>query len=123
MKLRFAFLGGLVVLIAVIAWYQTGSRVIARKSSPSGEAFVVVRELQLHPLSLGALLRSNEMVYRCEYYPHPGWPMLTAHGFVGESFVANVVEIDWRTADVATVKINNAIAFECSEGRWKQVGL
>ena len=123
MKLRLALIGAFTVLIGLIAWHQIGSRVIAKRASPSGGAFIVVREVQLHPVSLGALLRSNEMLYRCEYYPHPSWPMLTAHGFVGESFVAKTVKIEWKTVDVATVTINDAIAFECAKGLWKQVGL
>jgi hypothetical protein len=123
MKLRLALIGGFIVLVGLIAWYQISSRVIAEKSSPSGGAFIIVREVQLHPASLGALLRSNEMLYRCEYYPHQGWPMLTAHGFVGESFLAKSVKIEWENSDVATVRINDAITFECAQGRWKQVGL
>ncbi len=123
MKLRLRLVAGFMVLIGLIAWHQIGSRVIAKGSSPSGGSFIIVREVQLHPVSLGALLRSNEMLYRCEYYPHQGWPMLTAYGFIGESFVAKDVKIEWRTSDVATVRINDAIAFECAQGRWKQVGL
>lgn len=123
MKLRLALIAGLIVLMGLIAWHQIGSRVIAKRSAPSGGAFIVVREVQIHPVSLGALLRSNEMLYRCEYYPHQGWPMLTAFGFVGESFVAKAVKIEWTTSDVATVRINDAIAFECAQGSWKQVGL
>lgn len=123
MKLRFAFLGGFAVLIGLIAWHQIGARVIAKRSSPTVGASIVVREMQLHPFSLGAILRSNEMLNRCEYYPHQGWPMLTAYGFVGESFVAKTVRIEWRSSDVATVRINDVITFQCAQARWKQVGL
>ena len=74
-------------------------------------------------MCLGALLRNNEMLYRFEYYPHQSWPMLTAFGFVGESFVANDVRIEWTTSDVATVRINDAISFECAQGSWQQIDL
>jgi hypothetical protein len=114
-------IAGLAALAACGIWYQCGSRVLAKQASAFGGAYIVVREIQLKPLSLEGILRFNPMVYRCEYYPHLGWPMLTAHGFSGESYVARSVKIEWKSSDVAIVTMDYGRAFECSNGQWRKV--
>ncbi len=122
MKLRFGIIAGLVAVAAWGVWHQCGPRVLAKQASAHGE-FIVVREIQLRPLSLKGLFRVNPMVYRFEYYPNTGWPMLSAQGFSGESYVARSVRIEWKTADVAIVTIDQAKAFECTKGQWSNVPL
>jgi len=73
MKKQHVVAGIFFLIAALIIRHQLVSRVIAERASPSGECRVVVREIQLHPFSLTSILRANQMVYRCEYYPHPGW--------------------------------------------------
>jgi hypothetical protein len=123
MKLKFGIIAGLVAVAAWGVWHQCGPRVLAKQASDHGGEFIVVREIQLRPLSLKGLFRVNPMVYRFEYYPNTGWPMLSAQGFSGESYVARSVKIEWKNADVAIVTMDKAIAFECAEGQWRRIAL
>lgn len=111
------------LLAAWLLWGQIGPRVLAEKEAESGEGRVLVREIQLRPFSLTGLLRANERFYRCEYYPHKGWPMFSAQTFGADSYIARKVEIEWRNDSTAEVVIDDAIAFECAEARWRQVPL
>jgi hypothetical protein len=123
MRLRLGIIAGLVVFAAWGIRYQCGTRVLAKQESSSGGEFIIVREIQLKPLSLKGLFRFNPMVYRFEYYPNADWPMLTAQGFSGESYVVRSVKIEWKAADVAIVTIDQAIAFECAQGQWRKIAL
>jgi|GEM_PF-5245388 len=93
MKLRFGVIAGLVVIATWGIWHQCGPRMLAKQTSAFGGEFIVVREIQLRPLSLKGLFRVNPMVYRFEYYPNANWPMLTAQGFSGESYVVRSVRV------------------------------
>lgn len=123
MKVRFGIIAGLALLAVLIGWYQCSSRVLAKSTSPSGEAFIVVREIQLRPFSLKGLLRVNPFIYRFEYYPHANWPMLTAQTFFEESYIAKAVTVEWKTTDMAKVTVDKAIAFECVKGQWRKADL
>jgi hypothetical protein len=121
MKVRIKLTAGLVLLVGFLVWYRCSSRVLAKEVSTSGEAFILVREMQLSPFSLKGFLRLNPIIYRFEYYPHADWPMLTAQTFFEESYVANSVNIEWKTADAAKVTVDGVITFECVKGQWRKV--
>ena len=119
MKPRVVFIGlTIALLIGWLLWRQVGARVLADKVAPSGEARILVREMQLHPLSITGLLRANERLYRCEYYPHPGWPMFSAETFSEESYVAQRIDIQWHDDTAATITIDKSAVLKCDRGHW-----
>lgn len=121
MRGRLVVVAVLISLAGWAIWHQVGSRVIAESIAPSGEGRVIVREIQLQPFSLTALTRANEMVYRCEYYPHRAWPMFAAQSFSEDSYIARTATIEWRDGSNAEVIIDNIIAFACMDGQWRRL--
>ena len=119
---RWRIIAVVVVIITLVGWlwHRADAHVIAEARSPSGEPVIRLREIQLHPASLGGLFRLNEKVYRCEYYPHSGWPMFSCETFAGESYEVRKVEIKWIDDQTAKVILDGQIAFECVGGKWHQ---
>lgn len=113
----------LVLVILVLGgwvWSRVTDRVLAEARAPSGEGLVRVREIQMHPVSLGAILRVNEKIYRCEYYPHQKWPMFSCDTFASESTEIRRAEIEWNSGQSATVTLDGQVVFECVNGRWSR---
>ncbi len=71
-------------------------------------------------MSLGGLLGTNEKMYRCEYYPHKGWPMFTCESFADESYEVRRVNIKWVDPSTARVVFDEVVAFECEDGKWRR---
>lgn len=113
----------LVVAIMILGWWlwwRASDRVIAETRAPSGEPIIRVREIQLRAASLGGLLRVNEKVYRCEYYPHARWPMFSCQSFAGESYEVRNAEVRWIDDRTAKVTLDGLIVFECVGGKWRE---
>jgi len=121
MKTRTTLIGLFVVLlVGWFVWHQIRPWILAEKVAPSGEARILVREVQLRPLSLAGLFRANEKLYRCEYYPHRDWPLFSAETFSEESYTARKIEVEWPDNSTAKVLIDGAIVLICNEGHWKK---
>ena len=113
----------IVVVIAALGgwlWWRASARVIAEMRGPSGEPIIRVREIQLRAASLGGLLRVNEKVYRCEYYPHAQWPMFSCVTSASESYEVQRAEIRWIDDQTAKVTLDGQVAFECVAGKWRE---
>jgi hypothetical protein len=115
----------ILLIVAIIAlgawlWWRASDRVIAETRAPSGEPIICVREIQLRAASLGGLLRVNEKVYRCEYYPHAGWPMFSCVTSASESYEVRNAEVRWLDDGTAKVTLDGQIAFECVGGKWRE---
>ncbi|MFA6562839.1 MAG: hypothetical protein WCV00_13100 [Verrucomicrobiia bacterium] len=122
----FAVVLGVLFVIGVLVWYQTGDRVIAesRSSSDKYASLIIVRELQIDPLSIGGVLRICSKMYRLEYYRHADWPMFSCHTLIADSYEAGDVRIEWQHGtgyDEADVVLDKAFAFHCKNGSWQEI--
>mgnify|MGYP000856102645 CR=1 FL=1 len=108
----------LLALALLLAGRSVG-KAMEQKHAATGDGLIIVRELQRKPFSVAGLLGVGDSIYRCEYVPHPGWPVVSAISLVGESYTPTSISIEWNDFNSAKVSFDTEAVFYLANGIWR----
>ncbi len=107
------------VSLCLVAFKRQAGSVLKQSRSERGGGVITIRELQRAPFTVAGFLGLGDVIHRCDYTPHPGWPVVSSISLIGESYFPSKMVIEWTERDSARVSLDNEAVFYLGNGVWQ----